>query len=120
MYSYHTSHHARILTLSDVAERGKSIFIISLAPFGAAFLVVPIHVPLDTRHVAGLGPLGGCAAYDYRWLFPSHANGPGWSLATKHSPCYPLDRDTVTTHALTPFARLLLLVALAHSPISYA
>jgi len=68
MHSYHASHHAHILTLSDVAERGKSIFIISLAPFGAAFLVVPIHVPLETRHVAGLGPFEGCAAYDYRWL----------------------------------------------------
>ena len=34
--------------------------------------------------------------------FPSHANGPGWSLATKHSPCYPLDRDNYCTRALRP------------------
>jgi len=73
MYSYHIT---LVFSLSDGARTGKiPVPYYKLAPFGAALLVVPIHVPLGTRHVAGLGPFGSGPAYDIAG-FPSHANGP--------------------------------------------
>jgi len=52
-------------------------------------------VPLETRHVAGLGLFGSDAAYDYRWL-----PGLGQTLATTTARV--ILQTVITTRALRP------------------
>jgi hypothetical protein len=50
------------------------------------YWVFPIHVPLETRHVAGLGLFGSDAAHDYRWLsraWTDSGNPPQPVLSTR-------------------------------------
>lgn len=87
------SHHITLeFSLSDEAERGKFTFSISVwLHFGAAFLKcsqLPIHVPLESRHVAGFGPFGGVA---YRWLPFTCIRAT--QIGKQVDPCYPLDCD---------------------------
>ena len=66
------SHHARVLSLSPMTPNGENSRSLLSYQSGSIWYGIagsfPIHVPLETGHVAGLGLLGSDAAYDYRWL----------------------------------------------------
>ena len=98
-YLPHVSYHITLVfPLSDDAERGKFTFSFSVwLHLARHFRLVPIHAPLETRHVAGpLGPFGMIIA-GFRHM---HMDRIGWPPTRPRVILW----TVITTGALRPAA----------------